>query len=39
MRKQKIIKRIIFVVSFTLFLLEIIKFEEIRKNCSYIIVY
>jgi len=34
-RKQKIIKRIIF----TLFLLQKIKFEEIRKNCSCIIIY
>jgi len=35
MRKQKIIKRIIF----ALFFLQIIKFEEIRNNCLYIIVY
>jgi len=34
-RKQKIIKRIIF----TLFLLQKIKFEEIKKNYSYIIIY
>jgi len=33
MKTQKIIKRIIF----TLFLLQKVKFEEI-KNCSYIIV-
>jgi len=35
MRKQKIIKRIIF----ALFLLQKIKFEEIRKYCLYIIIY
>jgi len=34
-RKQKINKKIIF----ALFLLQKIKFEEIRKNCSYIIIY
>jgi len=31
-RKQKIIKKIIF----ALFLLQKVKFEEIRKNCSYL---
>jgi len=35
MKKQKIIKRIIF----ALFLLQKVKFEEIRKNCFYIIIY
>jgi len=35
MRIQKIIKKIIF----ALFLLQKVKFEEIRKNCSYIIIY
>jgi len=34
-RKQKIIKRIIF----ALFLLRKIKFEEIKKNYPYIIIY
>jgi len=34
-RKQKIFKRVIFV----LFCLQKVKFEEIRKNCSYIIIY
>jgi len=34
-KDKQIIKRIIF----ALFLLQIIKFEEIKKNCSYIIVY
>jgi len=34
-RKQKITKRIIF----ALFFLQKVKFEEIRKNCSYIIIY
>jgi len=36
MRKhKKIIKKVIF----ALFLVQKIKFEEIRKNCSYIIIY
>jgi len=35
MKTQKIIKKIIF----ALFLLRKIKFEEIRKYCSYIIIY
>jgi len=32
MKKQKIIKKI-------LFLLQEVKFEEIKKNCSYVIIY
>jgi len=35
MRKQKIIKK----KFFALFLLQKVKFEEIRKNCLYIIIY
>jgi len=34
-KHKKIIKRIIF----TLYFLQKVKFEEIRKNCSYIIIY
>jgi len=41
MRKHKKLKRYLLFkkIIFALFLLQKVKFEEIRKNCSYIIIY